>query len=172
MILLGTSPHKHLTQAPHTSTSHKHLTQAPDTSTSHKHLTQAPHTSTSHKHQAWANRFVNVCRFSWYQCSDCLETCFVMLVENAIFWLSVYSENDRYSVHTFTLQGSYNNGHWAFSRRGVVWKKLWKTCLSVSRPSVNTLLKFKHSCVRNASNFASSVDRNSVWLLFSNTVTG
>ena len=41
-------------------------------------------------------------------------------------------------------------------------KKLWKTCLSVSRPSVNTLLKFKHSCVRNASNFASSVDRNSV----------
>ena len=33
MILLGIFPHKHLTQAPHTSTSHKHLTQAPDTST-------------------------------------------------------------------------------------------------------------------------------------------
>ena len=78
-----------------------------------------------------------------------------MLVKNAIFWPSEYSEND--SVHTFTLQLTLDTRHSA----GDEWYKETQDSLFECELSTH-LLKFEHSCVQNTSNFASSVDQNSV----------
>ena len=59
------------------------------------------------------------------------------------------------SVHTFTLQLTMDTRH------SDEWYKETRDSLFECELSTH-LLKFEHSCVQNTSNFASSVDQNSV----------